>query len=215
MKRFLLIAIFLISTIIYAENSTRALNPSDQYEEATIHFHDGTSIKGYGKITSNYSIKFKTEKGSKPDIWTELMLKGITLHEDNLDILFLYVKVNRRKTIRLLEVIELGEISIFAEVSTNVLPFTVFFNVGGSGSFPSNNLGLSTSYNNDVDFDLNVKKENQEAINFTTVFKFRKTASRFFENCPQIVDKLKDKTYKRVDVLEMVYYYNDYCAALD
>jgi hypothetical protein len=31
----------------------------------------------------------------------------------------------------------------------------------------------------------------------------------------QIVDRIKDRKYKRGDIIEMVYYYNDYCADLD
>nr|WP_321227360.1 hypothetical protein [uncultured Psychroserpens sp.] len=215
MKRFLILTIILISTNVFAKNSTTAEVSCDAYEDATIHFHDGTSIRGFGKITYNSSIKFKTTEDGKPDTWTELMLKGITLHREPEDIDFLYIKVERRKTIRLLEVIEVGEISIFAEASAAVLPFTVFFNVGGSGPITNNNLGYSNNYNQEVSFNLYAKKENEEAINFTTVFKFKKVAIAFFKNCPQIVDRLKERKYKRGHIIEMVYYYNDYCAALD
>lgn len=215
MKKFLLLTLVLISTSVFAENPTKAAKAIDAYEEATIHFHDGTSIRGFGKITVTSFIKFKTTEDGKPDTWTELMLKGITLHRPLYDIDFLYIEVEHRKTTRLLEVIELGEVSIFAEASSTVLPFTVFFNLGGSGPLIDNNLGFSNNYNQEVSFDLYVKKENEEAINFSTVFKFKKVATAFFKNCPQIVDRLNERKYKRRHIIEMVYYYNDYCAALD
>ncbi|WP_047549828.1 hypothetical protein [Psychroserpens sp. Hel_I_66] len=214
MKLFYLLLMLMISSVVFAGNSI----PFDKYEEATIHFHDGTSIRGFGKITVTSRIKFKTTEDGEPDTWTELMLKGITLHRELVDIDFLYIKVDRRKTLRLLEVIELGEISIFAEASSTLLPFTVYFNVGGLGSpdiLSNNLLGVPNSYDQEVSFDIYAKKENEEAINFTTVFKFKKVATKFFKNCPQIVDRLQDRKYKRGDIIEMVYYYNDYCAALD
>jgi len=185
------------------------------YEEATINFNDGTAIRGNTKITLDSPIKFKVNEDSKPDVWTDMMLKGVIFHSVFDDVSFMYVNVKNRLMMQLLEVIELGEISIFAEVSSKALPFSVFFNLGGSVALTPNNSGFSNNYDKEVFFDLYAKKENEEAINFTTVFKFKKVATNFFENCPQIVDRLKDKKYKIGDIIEMVYYYNDYCAVLD
>lgn len=184
-------------------------NSFDAYEDASIHFHDGTSIRGLGKITNNFSIKFKTSEDSKPEIWTELMLKGITLHRHLDDIDFLYVKVKNRTSMLLLEVIELGEISIFVDVSSYWIP---------TGNGFNNTLGIQTmpSHQENTSYRFFLKKENEvEAIESFGIFNFRKKAMEFFKNCTQIVDRLKERKYKRGDIVEMVYYYNDYCAALD
>lgn len=209
MKIFLSLAFFLIVHLGYAakHNADNSIY-FDQYEEATIHFLDGTSVRGYGKITSQYLIKFKVTETSKPDIWKELMVKGITLHRENIDIDFLYVKVEGRSRIKLLEVIELGEISIFAEVKSYWMTTRDGFN-------GKNGLPYMPFNQRETSFEIFAKRQNEDAINFTTVFKFKKVASKFFENCPQIVDRIKNRTYKRGDIIDMVYYYNDYCAALD
>ncbi|MEM5563607.1 hypothetical protein WNY78_00755 [Psychroserpens sp. AS72] len=209
MKRFLFLAILMISTIVFAENSSTAEATFDAYEEATIHFHDGTSIRGFGKITYNSSIKFKTTEDGEPDTWTELMLKGITLHRELDDIDFLYVNVKNRSMMQLLEVIELGEISIFVNVSPSTQSTSTTFN---------NSTGLlnSTTTFQNPNYEFFLKKDNEsEAIRLFGIINFRKKAIEFFKNCPQIVDRLNERKYKRGHIIEMVYYYNDYCAALD
>ncbi|MFT5848278.1 MAG: hypothetical protein ACI902_002350 [Psychroserpens sp.] len=50
---------------------------------------------------------------------------------------------------------------------------------------------------------------------FLVSLTLKKEALKLFENCTQIVDRIKDRKYKRGDIIEMVYYYNDYCADLD
>jgi hypothetical protein len=120
MKRSLLLAFFLISTALSAQDlSVFVLDVFNSYEEATINFNDGTTIRGYAKITSNSSIKFKVNDDSKPDVWTDLMLKGVTFHGALDDVGFMYVNVKNHSMMQLLEVIELGEISIFVDVSSD------------------------------------------------------------------------------------------------
>ena len=205
MKFLTSILFFFTITSVFANTSSSF----DAYEEATINFHDGTSIRGFGKITVNSSIKFKVTEDGKPDVWTELMLKGITLHREPEDIEFLYINVRSRTTMQLLEVIELGEISIFVDVSSYWVPTGgQVNNIPGFYNMPTFKM------NNSYRFFL--KKESEvDAIALFGIFNFRKKAMTYFENCIQIVDRLKERKYKRGDIIEMVYYYNDYCAALD
>lgn len=206
--KFLISILFVLThTSVFATTSS-ALS-LDAYEDATIHFHDGTSIRGFGKITNTSTIKFKITEDGKPDVWTELMLKGITLHREPEDIDFLYIKLKKVRTPKLLEVIELGEISIFVDVSSYWVPTGIpNENVPGFGAMPS--------FHKNTSYGFFLKKENEsEAIRLFGIFNFRKKAMTFFENCTQIVERLKERKYNRGDIIEMVYYYNDYCAALD
>ncbi len=201
---------FLMPIFVFTQNLSIPIpNMFNSYEEATINFNDGTSIRGYGKITFNSSVKFKIIEESKPEVWTELMIKGVTLHRALDDIDFLYVNVKNHSMMQLLEVIELGEISLFVDASSSwTQTDTSLNNSPGSLNIPATH--RSTSY------EFFLKKENEtEAIRLFGIFNFRKKAIEFFENCPQIVDRLKERKYKRGDIIEMVYYYNDYCAALD
>jgi len=208
MRVFLSIAFFLITQFSFtSEYKTDDSIFIDSYEEATIHFNDGTSIRGYGKITINSSVKFKISEDSKANIWTELMVKGITLHRQDVDIEFLYVHVKNSSLIKLLEVIELGEISIFVEVNSYLVETGgQFNNTPGFVNMPS--------YYEDLSYQFFLKKESEkEAIKLFGIFNFKKHAIAFFEDCPQIVDRNKNRKYNRGDIIEMVHYYNDYCAA--
>lgn len=40
---------------------------------------------------------------------------------------------------------------------------------------------------------------------------FKKTASNYFKDCPSLVDKLKNKIFKKRDIEEVVTYYNTNC----
>ncbi|TXE17798.1 hypothetical protein ES692_07830 [Psychroserpens burtonensis] len=210
MKSFLLFVAFLISTGLSAQDlSIFVPDVFNSYEEATINFNDGTTIRGYAKITFNSSIKFKVNDDSKPDVWTDLMLKGVIFHGALDDVGFMYVNVKNHSMMQLLEVIELGEISIFADVSSN------WVSIGGEFNNKPENLDMRT-YNKKTSYTFFFKKESEkEAIKLFGIFNFKKEAIAYFENCTQIVDRLNERKYKRGDIIDMVYYYNDYCAALD
>ncbi|MFT4781196.1 MAG: hypothetical protein ACJAZK_002004 [Psychroserpens sp.] len=110
----------------------------NSYEEATINFNDGTTIRGYAKITFNSSIKIKVKDYSKPDVWTDLMLKRVTFHGALDDVAFLYVNVKNHSMMQLLEVIELGEIFIFVDESSN------WVSAGGEFNYKPENLDMRT-----------------------------------------------------------------------
>ena len=105
--RSLLLAFFLIATVLFAQDfSIFVPDVFHSYEEAAINFNDGTTIRVYAKITFNSSIKFKLNDESKPDYWTDLMLKGEVFHGalGNLD--FIYVNGKDSSRMQLLEVME-------------------------------------------------------------------------------------------------------------
>lgn len=71
-------------------------------------------------------------------------------------------------------------------------------------------------YNKKISQKFFLKKESEnEAIKLFGLFNFKKEAIAYFENCVQIVDKLKDKMYQRENIIDMVYYYNYHWVTLD
>lgn len=42
---------------------------------------------------------------------------------------------------------------------------------------------------------------------------FKKTASEYFKDCPELVKKIEDKTFKKDDIEEVVRFYNAHCTA--
>ena len=40
---------------------------------------------------------------------------------------------------------------------------------------------------------------------------FKKAASNYFKDCPNLVEKLQNKEYKKKDIREIIDFYNEYC----
>ncbi len=57
-----------------------------------------------------------------------------------------------------------------------------------------------------------VAKKNEEiAVSLESGKKFKKTASKYFSDCPDLVAKIQSKEYKKRDIVEIVKFYNENC----
>ncbi|MCK7589719.1 hypothetical protein M0G43_03960 [Subsaxibacter sp. CAU 1640] len=184
----------------------------DGYTLATIHFIDSTSIQGYAKIIDmlgSSTIKFKLTEDGKPDSWNENDLKGVTMHSELMDIVFHYVKLKNYSNPKLVELVEHGEISVYAKVDSN------WVDNSNSNSTSIDGLSAFVPSHREVSYQLFVIKDNeQEAISLGKAINFKKIAKEYFKNCPGIINKIDEMKFKIGDVLEMVQYYNDFCAEL-
>ncbi|TYA70183.1 hypothetical protein [Seonamhaeicola marinus] len=219
MKKICLLLVFSIA-LLKIGNSSNVLeiNAFEKYKIATILFLDGTSIKGYGKLSgvlNKYKIKFKVSKDDKPDVWTELMVKGITFHDESGDTTFLYVKLSKNGYPILLELVEEGVVSLFMEIRTH----WINSNVDSNTNFP-----MHTQVSKTITYFLkhNLSKEvlttsSSQSLfgNVSSIsFGFKKKLKRFFKGCIGIENKLDSGEFNRHTVPEMVYYYNDFCTDL-
>ncbi|MFI1744936.1 hypothetical protein [Thalassobellus sediminis] len=170
-----------------------------QDQEARIFFHDGTQIDGFGSIVSNYKIKFRTSLENKADTWTDLMVKGITFYGFQTKVKFEYHYENSKKNWPLLlEVIEEGHVNIYIDshIATLYVP-----------------IPLKTGFDLNS-FDFKKKKiyfkrpEETEVIKFNYEF-YKNAAEEYFIDCPSLVTKVKNEKFRKSNVIELLYYYND------
>ena len=183
-----------------------------QTQEATLYFKDGTSWKGYAKIVSrdfdsNYKIKFRFNKDDKAEIWGDLMLKGVTFHGFEMDLKYEYhrIKENQRYPL-LLEIVTEGNVTMYADVykeRVNNLSQSNF----NDGLFPFNGFNTHESTKTVIYF----KRENEE---YVTKLKgrFKKSVISYFGNCSGLIEGIDNHEFRRATLLEMVEYYNDFCA---
>lgn len=170
----------------------------DKYEKATLHFLDGRSVLGYGKIVdflNIYKIKFKVSLESKPDAWTNELVEGITFHGKYEDFVFKYVKPHPRLGALLLELLEEGVVSLYQDIQ-----------VYRNSSFYENDkniIGYSVAYY--------VKKQDENAA-LPLNGNFKRKARAYFQDCIGIMNKIKSKEFNKHTIPEMVYYYNDFCS---
>lgn len=170
-----------------------------QSQEAIIFFHDGTSIKGYGSIASNYKIKFRTSLDKKADTWPDLMVKGIIFYGFEAKLRFEYKYDKPLKTWPLLlEVIEEGNVNIY--VDSHIA--TVYIPIPGRYGF-----GLKT-----LDFKKNKiyfkKPFEDEVIRFNKEF-YKEKAVKYFEKCTSLVERIENEKFKKHKILDFLYHYND------
>lgn len=232
MKRKVLLLFFCIFNCSRALSSTGKVDVFEKYHNSTIHFLDGISIKGYGKLigfavspnlrpiarfNEKYKIMFKASKDSKPDIWTDLMVSGITFHYDSGDVTYVYVKLSKQAYSRLLEVVEEGAVNLYIEIDS----YWVL------ASFdPQTGTPTGSSYKEEEIYYYLIKEKDGDSLvlspantlsgSLKAIFsKFKKKVKKFFDDCDGIKNKIDSGDFNRTTIPEIVYYYNDFCAEIE
>ena len=184
MKNILTTLIYLLSFITNA-----------QTQEATLHFNDGTSIEGYGLIFQEHKIKFKASKNDEPSVWTGVIVSGITFHGFEYDLKFEYVYTKKSKRYPLL-----------LEVLTGEGEVTLYTNITSDYSFGKESKPLSI-----LRVEYFTKRQNEE---IATKLKgnFRKNIIKYFGECSGIIKRIDNHEFRWETLIELVNYYNDFCA---
>ncbi|WP_298340346.1 hypothetical protein [uncultured Algibacter sp.] len=191
----------------------------DGYEKATIHFLDGTSIKGYGKLvgfvaisSEKYKVKFKASKEGKADVWTDLMIKGVTFHYEFDDVTFLYVKFSKKSYPQLLQLVEEGAVNLYIKIES----YWVTSGLNSKTGFPINNHKVEETF-----YYLKRKGADKvlsltTGLNFEAIFSnFKKKLKKYFHDCDGIKNKSDSGNFNRTTIPEIVYYYNDFCGEIE
>ncbi len=176
-----------------------------QKQEAILYFKDSTVLKGLAKITHGKSILFKKNKDDKKIEYTFEELRCVEIKEKKKSENFTTYcyKIIPENGYSLLKQIEVGKVNLYK-----------FFDVyhssksGPNGSMTTKNSSISRYY---------IAKENIEIVTHlgsNGLFfdkKFKKAASNYFKDCPELVTKIQKKKYKKKHIEELVKYYNEKC----
>jgi hypothetical protein len=169
-----------------------------------LHFHDGTSVKGYGLIFLTYKIKFRASLDNKPDVWIDDIVKGITFHGFDRDVYYEYQYRDEKKRFPLLlEVLTYGEVKLYADIFSTKLFIP---------SLSEDVTSIST-----IQMPTMTKlyiKRDDEAILTSINGNFNKKVKAYFGDCIGLRKKLDSHEFRRFNVIEMVEYYNDFCTEL-
>lgn len=200
--------IFLLAIFIgVASFGQKTNNIFDKKEKATIYFRDSTIQKGYAKIIGSV-IKYKKDKNSKKQVFDERNVKKIVFEKPGIDLILEYKIVKGTKTPLLLEPIVKGTITLYRD--------TWMANKWKANGEINNSNISSTYYNSYKITDYYISKNNEifvEKITSTHPFSknFKKAASIYFKNCPELVEKIESKEFKKGDIRRVVRYYNTKC----
>lgn len=177
----------------------------DDFSEAIIHFNDGTSIAGIGRLnmiaTSREDIiEFKVSEEDKADQWRADEVKGITIVFDEKVVQFEFLKVSKYSFSEIYEVITEGSVKLYRNRKNKFSP-TSSMNSDGSIQSSGGNSKRNIYY---------MKRESEE---FPTRIKdnYIKSTTEYMKDCPVIVDKIKNHEYNYSQIPELVDYYNANC----
>jgi len=176
-----------------------------QKQEAVLYFKDSTVLKGLAKITHTKGILFRTEKGAEKTEYTFEELKYIEIKEKKKSKEFTTYsyRILPESGYTLLKQIEVGKLNLYKF-------FDVFHSSksGPNGSMTSKSSSISRYY---------IAKKNEETLTNLGITglefgkRFKKNASKFFSDCPELVTKIQNKEYKKKHIEEVVKFYNENC----
>ena len=200
-----------------------------QIQRATITLNDGTVKNGLARIRDlRLDIKFKAKKEAKKEFFDFKEIRSISIVEVGKVITY-EVKYKTKKTapivnetkkkddydddddeweendvyesVRmpyLFEVVVKGDVSLYT-----------FSTMTGSNGMMGGGGSITTYY---------LSKGNDDYVTTIAYFgslnvgkSFKKKAIKYFSDCPNLVQKIKDKVYKKRDIKEIVEYYNSNC----
>lgn len=201
--------------------------------QAELIFTDGTSVEGYGTITSKNKIMFRVEPEDELEVWEHYVVKGIYLSSLFSARHFEYVKVKEHLPPKLMEVISEGKVNLYKQEKikfekdlNNHSQETSYFNSNrhlkiqvqklefekgirfSDQKIEPSNFGSKLKPTLKVKFYL--KRKNEEiATNITN--KFKKVGLKYFDDCETIKEMFETKEFRKYSKKEIVDQYNVFC----
>ncbi|WP_321278882.1 hypothetical protein [Marinifilum fragile] len=205
MRNLLLLIALLTSYNLFAQN-----------KQATLYLRNGEVLKGLARMKADQTVKFRKDKESEPVIYNFRTLKGLkinttlTKREDvillgsfttyNKDFYTFQYKMIKKKRYttkpKLLRLLVDGKMALFSEVSAGAPRMNSSGTaMGGTAGAPVERFYICNEDKDFVTYFLTDGGGIEKS--------FKKAALVVFKDYPKIADRIKDKTYKRRDIVEM------------
>lgn len=183
-------------------------NPFKINDPIEIYLADGTVLNGLGHIGYENKVVFKENKKAKKQVFDERTVSKIVFEKLGMDLILEYKIVKGSKAPLLLEPVVKGSITLYRDI-IEVNRAMNNGDINGSSNFLQ-------GYNSYKITDYYISKNNEifvEKITSTHPFSknFKKAASIYFKNCPELVEKIESKEFKKDDIRRVVRYYNTRC----
>lgn len=180
-----------------------ALLGYSQLEPAEIVLNNGKKLSVLAKIKGDY-IKYKTHKEAKREEIHFSTISSFEILAGKEKKTYKWVKV-KDKNYRVLEEVCTGRVSMYLSTAIGYSPTPS----PGMGGFR----GVSNSYTIENYYLKRTTETEAEHLGSNQWFtkNFKDAASAYFSDCPELVEKIKNKEYKKRDLVEIVEYYNNEC----
>jgi hypothetical protein len=225
MKQLLLVSLLFLGKMVTAQNIAIGINPSDlektSFEKAIIHFKDGTSIEGIGRLKTIFTSKeeviiFKIEEKDKDETWTFKDAGGITIISDEGIKDYEYLKVTKNSFAELYEVVTEGTVKLYKKVKTYsknpaklILP-TIAANAPGVMPDINHYYGDKADATSLKNARFYVQRESEP---YPTKIKdnYIKSFADYMKDCDVMVEKIENHEYNFSELKDLVDYYNANC----
>jgi len=173
-----------------------------------LYFNDGKELIGFGKITTNDNINFKTEN-SKTKKYDFKDLKRVKIYNGDNFTTYIKARVADKNSDIVIEEVVLGKMNLYKKVTQgHMVGAPMGGGIGGGAPMMTTHYYSISSYY--------VRKKNEIEVTHlgsTSLFSknFKKAASEYFSDCTSLVSKIQNKEFKKRDIEEIVTYYNTSC----
>jgi hypothetical protein len=177
-----------------------------QKDKAELVFKDGNRIEGLAKLTKEGTIKFRKNRKEKKQLFTFKEVDTLFLENKTGSYApFMQVKVKGQLTPKIL---------LMKFTGPRLTCFEDYFMVYRAPGSANPGMGIGNFYTVTNSY---FKKPNEERavqlVNNNELFpkSFRKSASAYFEDCPDLAEKILKREFKQQHINEIVQYYNYQC----
>lgn len=152
-------------------------------------------------------VRFQKDKKSKKTKYGPDQVEKLIFKNSDTEIAYYeYVKTSKNRK-ELFKVIISGKATLYAR-KVNVSAPPVMMNTAGPNGVTFQHWNYSFSSFNEFFVIKEGEKKATPMIKSGIPSSFKKRASKYFSDCPSVVEKLKNRTYKRRDIKDVVYEYN-------
>lgn len=178
-----------------------------QFRKADLLFKDGTVLEGYGMVIKDDKIKFKISLEDEPDVWDNLIVKGIIFYDFEISQEYEYIHTKNKKKPELLRIVKKGKITLYEK---RKVVWNMKFNSNKNTLNTFGKVKSVSDYSQFEDIDLFLKREHEKkAILYNRTMK--KSIQEYFKDCDVIRDMIQEGEYKKYNRIQLVNYYNVFC----
>lgn len=192
--------VLLLIVLLFLSLSTAA---QFGFKKAKIYLKDGTTQTGFAKIKFlDSKIKFKANKKDDAKTYSYIQLEKFIID----GIAYDYKITTKSSAIEIFRVKQRGKVSLYYHIKSNP--------GAPMGGTPG---GISVNITTSTEVYYIAKNDDDKLTKLFNLFGpskkvFKKIVPKFFGDCPDLLDKIDYKEYRKGDIVEIVNFYNLKCS---
>jgi len=186
-----------------------------QNKHCTIYLKDHTQVTGLGKLKLDGQVKFKAKEGDKATFYQADQIDQVLLNENGGTFTYQYKEIQDGSP-EWMKLILTGKVNLYTNDLTGFNMNSVSVGMGTGMGMGGGFGGVTFGGGGAPVIYYYVEHDGDSAVYKITAFgtiskNFKRAASEYFKDCPDLVAKIQDKTFTKNDIEELVRLYNTTC----